>query len=413
MYVLIAFGNFGTSNLFWPVLHELSILNGILLCLKNSKNIEEIIINSLFAMSNFTADPQHRNLMIELHVHDLIWTYVVSENYKIMFYTLTLIRGLSVTEMGQEVFPSLGVLPIIIGITRNPASPKELIPIVLDILLHFSFNKKNAYLLWEQDVIECLDKAALTNDSEYVPIVLCIIANLCECIELHDKLIESRYFIILQSHIFNDSTAVQQQLIRGFLHLTLSPKYHHVILATGMMSNIMSIAMTEKLHYAIRVNAVQILAAITATHPTTPTEQDVMDLVFLACNLEEEIEIRRYCILSLANAASDRANTAICLKKSYIQAILSVISTENTSTMQRDPSSQIAHAQLTDNPQSAFVMGGNASGTGNHLAAGVTSGTGLNQALKLAGGQDTIFIDFATQFFHNLSKCTPRKAYRG
>ena len=31
----------------------LAFLNGVLLCLKNSKNIEEVIINALFSLSNF------------------------------------------------------------------------------------------------------------------------------------------------------------------------------------------------------------------------------------------------------------------------------------------------------------------------------------------------------------------------
>merc|ERR1712150_48314 len=149
IYVMIAIGNFATSNLFWPVLHGLNILNGVILCLKNSRNIEEVMINALFALSNFTADPVHRRLMMELHVHDLVWRFVVSENYKIMFYTLALIRGLSITEEGQRVFPNLGVLPIIIGVSRNPSTPKELMPIALDILLHFSFLRKNAVLLLE------------------------------------------------------------------------------------------------------------------------------------------------------------------------------------------------------------------------------------------------------------------------
>ncbi|CAD7957194.1 unnamed protein product [Amoebophrya sp. A120] len=379
VYILIAIGNFATSNLFWPILHELNILNGVVLVLKNAKNIEEVIINCLFALSNFTADPIHRQMMVDLRTDDMVWRFIVSENYKIMFYTLALIRGLTVTPEGQERFPQLGVLPIIIGITRNPASPKELIPIVLDILLHFSFRRENAYLLLEQDVIECLDKAALTNDAEFVPIVLCIIANLCESVELHDKIVESRYFTILQSHIFSDSTAVQQHLIRAFLHLTLTPKFHHVLLATGLLSNVVSIAMTEKLHYSIRVNAIQILAAITATHPTTPTEQDIMDIVFLACNLQEDIEIRRYCMLALANAASDAANTNACLKKAYLEAILNVVSHGvDDAQLAKEPSLQVAAQQ-----KSALDS--------------TTQGD--------SAGADAIFVDFATQFFHNLSKC--------
>lgn len=260
------------------------------------------------------------------------------------------------------------------GITRNPASPKELIPIVLDILLHFSFSKKNAHLLLEQDAVECLDKAALTNDSDYVPTVLCIIANLCESTEMHDAIMESRYFFILQQNVFSDATAVQQHLIRAFLHLSLSPRYHHVILATGLLSNMMSIAMTERLHYSIRMNAVQILAAVSATHPTTPTEQDIMDLVFLACNLEEDIEIRRYCMLTLANAASDAANTASCMKRAYLEAILAVVD-RGQSTQGKDPSEQLAEA-----------------------------GRISDAALHGESAVDAIFVDFATQFFHNLAK---------
>ena len=58
-----------------------------------------------------------------------------------------------------------------------------------------------------------------------------------------------------------------------------------------------------------------------------------MDLVFLACNLDEDIEIRRYCMLSLANASSDATNTAACLKKAFIESILAVVTlgTDNDS----------------------------------------------------------------------------------
>lgn len=55
------------------------------------------------------------------------------------------------------------------------------------------------------------------------------------------------------------------------MQLSLSPKYHHVILTTGGMANVCPIALTQRLSIGMRTNALQMMAAVCATHPTTPT----------------------------------------------------------------------------------------------------------------------------------------------
>ena len=77
----------------------------------------------------------------------------------------------------------------------------------------------------------------------------------------------------------NELAIMQLHVVRALCFLSLSPKFHHVVMSTGVMANTMPMAMTENLPMTLRISAAQIMAAVTATHPTCPTEQDVMDLL--------------------------------------------------------------------------------------------------------------------------------------
>ena len=127
-------------------------------------------------------------------------------------------------------------------------SPQSLRTLVLEILLHFSFLRSNADMMLQRNVMQSIESAARGETNvEYVPMGVAIIANLCENIDLHVTIVESPLFEVLTGLIQNDSTPIQQEVIRALMLLSLSPKYHHVILATGVMANVCPIAMTERL----------------------------------------------------------------------------------------------------------------------------------------------------------------------
>eukprot|EP00435_Cladocopium_sp_Y103_P022645 s637_g5.t1 len=167
------------------------------------------------------------------------------------------------------------------------------------------------WLMMEKEVAQVIELAGRgTGHVEYVPIGIAIIANICESVDLHDRIVESPLFEVLTEHIHNDNTNVQTHVIRALMQLSLSPKYHHVILTTGAMANVCPIALTQRLSIGMRTNALQMMAAVCATHPTTPTASDIIDLMFLIVNSEENIDIRRAAALVIANASSDSGNLA-------------------------------------------------------------------------------------------------------
>ncbi|CAE7468614.1 unnamed protein product [Symbiodinium natans] len=206
----------------------------------------------------------------------------------------------------------------------------------MDLLLHFSMYKGNAGMMMEKEVSQVIELAGRgSGHVEYVPIGVAIIANICESVDLHDRIVESPLFEVLTEHIHNDNTNVQMHVIRALMLLSLSPKYHHVILTTGAMANVCPIAMTERLSIAMRANALQMMAAVCATHPTTPTATDVIDLMFLICNSMENVDIRRAAALVIANASSDATNLvkANLAHKPYLEALSIAISKSQDSVL--------------------------------------------------------------------------------
>ncbi|CAJ1426465.1 unnamed protein product, partial [Effrenium voratum] len=308
-YVLNALGNFACSNIMWHELQQMNAADGILTILKQTQR-EEIRINCLFCLANLTADPWHRRWMMGKEVYEIIWGYMQDPSYTIMSYSLAILRGLAVETEAQELFPSMGLVPLLIGIYHSQC-PQSLKTLSMDLLLHFSMFKQNAGLMMEKEVAQVIQLAGRgTGHVEYIPIGIAIIANICESVDLHDRIVESPLFEVLTEHIHNDNTNVQTHVIRALMQLSLSPKYHHVILTTGAMANVCPIAMTERLSIAMRTNGLQMMAAVCATHPTTPTASDIIDLMFLICNSMENIDIRRAAALVIANASSDLGNLA-------------------------------------------------------------------------------------------------------
>ncbi|CAK9000389.1 Serine/threonine-protein kinase STY46 (Serine/threonine/tyrosine-protein kinase 46) [Durusdinium trenchii] len=308
-YVLNALGNFACSEIMWHELQQMNAADGILTILKQTQR-EEIRINCLFCLANLTADPWHRKWMMGKEVYEIIWSYMQDPNYTIMSYSLAILRGLAVETEAQELFPSMGLVPLLIGIYHSQC-PQSLKTLSMDLLLHFSMFKQNAGLMMEKEVAQVIELAGRgTGHVEYVPIGIAIIANICESVDLHDRIVESPLFEVLTEHIHNDNTNVQTHVIRALMQLSLSPKYHHVILTTGAMANVCPIALTQRLSIGMRTNALQMMAAVCATHPTTPTTSDIIDLMFLIVNSEENIDIRRAAALVIANASSDSGNLA-------------------------------------------------------------------------------------------------------
>ncbi|CAK9059473.1 unnamed protein product [Durusdinium trenchii] len=306
-YVLNALGNFACSEIMWHELQQMNAADGILTILKQTQR-EEIRINCLFCLANLTADPWHRKWMMGKEVYEIIWSYMQDPNYTIMSYSLAILRGLAVETEAQELFPSMGLVPLLIGIYHSQC-PQSLKTLSMDLLLHFSMFKQNAGLMMEKEVAQVIELAGRgTGHVEYVPIGIAIIANICESVDLHDRIVESPLFEVLTEHIHNDNTNAPWHVIRALMQLSLSPKYHHVILTTGAMANVCPIALTQRLSIGMRTNALQMMAAVCATHPTTPTTSDIIDLMFLIVNSEENIDIRRAAALVIANASSDSGN---------------------------------------------------------------------------------------------------------
>jgi hypothetical protein len=328
VYVLNALGNFAVSPIMQPTLRHMNTVEVVFTTLKSTQR-EEVKINALFFLANMTSDAISRKDMMELNVHETVWRHMQHPNYMVMQYSLAVLRGLSVEPEAQELLPRLGIVPLLIGIFQS-SSPHTLKVLVLDIFLHLSFLHSNALLLLADTVSECIVTAAnQVGDPTFSATAVAIIANLCENIELHDRVVESDLFAALTTHIATDSFNVQQHVVRALMQLSLSPKYHHVILATDIMAKITMIAVTDKLPEELRINALEMMASVCATHPTTPTETDVMDLLYLICNEAQHQEIRRAGMLVLANASAEAGNSKNLLKKPYIEVLILCMSKAN------------------------------------------------------------------------------------
>eukprot|EP00435_Cladocopium_sp_Y103_P017947 s637_g4.t1 len=135
-YVLNALGNFACSDIMWHELQQMNAADGILTILKQTQR-EEIRINCLFCLANLTADPWHRKWMMGKEVYEIIWGYMQDPNKTIMSYSLAILRGLAVETEAQELFPSMGLVPLLIGIYHSQY-PQALKTLSMDLLLHFS-----------------------------------------------------------------------------------------------------------------------------------------------------------------------------------------------------------------------------------------------------------------------------------
>jgi len=325
IYVLNALGNFACSQIMWQQMSFMNTVEAVVGILKNTAR-EEIKVNALFFLANLSADPAMREQARQMSLHILVWEHMTHTNFMVMQYALAVLRGLSVEAWAQKVLTDLGIVPLLIGIFQSQ-SPNILKTMVLDIFLHLSFLHSNGAILLEPSVSECVEEAIRSViNPEFVPTGIAIVANLCENVELHDRITESPLFMALSELVHSDNANVQQHVIRALMQLSLSPKYHHVILATGVMANACLIAMTDRLPVEMRINMLEMMGSICATHPTTPTESDIVDLLFLVCSEESHVEIRRASMMVLANASADSANAHNILRRPYVEASILALS---------------------------------------------------------------------------------------
>jgi hypothetical protein len=326
VYVLNALGNFAVSPGMQQTLRTMNTLEVIMNTLKHTHR-EEVRTQSLFYLANMTADGLTRIEMLESDLHTVVWGHVNDPNFMVMHYALAVLRGLSVETQAQELLRKLGLVPVLVGTFKSQA-PLTLKTLVIDIFLHLSFLHSNALLMLSDPVSECIVTASrMSADFKFVETAVAIIANLCENVALHDRIAESELFVVItKDHINNESFAVQQHVIRALMQISLSPKYHHVILATDIMAKVCMIGMNDKLPEEMRINALEMMASICATHPTVPTETDVMDLLFLICKENYTIEIRRAGMLILANASAESSNSKMILKKQFVEVLVMAMS---------------------------------------------------------------------------------------
>lgn len=356
VYVLNALGNFATSECMWPALQQLGAARAVAKFVEQV-DVEEKLINSLFVLANMTGDPYQRTWMMQCELYKAVWQHMTeNRNMRVLEYSLALLRGLAVEQEAQEVLPRLGIVPHLVGIFNSDKASEFLKGIVLDIVLHLSFRKGNVAMMLQPNMMSVIMQAISGEVSvEHIPVGVTIIANLFENVEHHDALVSSPLFDALQDLVQNDSTNIQMHVIRAMMHLSLSPKYHHVILATGVVANVCPVAMTLRLPMEMRANALQMLGAVCATHPTTPTPDDVMSLLFLVCNAKEHLEIRRASMLVIANASSDKENANTLLNKSYIESLVITLSS-STDVVLVDYAMQFFHNMCKVDSRAGSMM---------------------------------------------------------
>lgn len=320
-YVLTALGNLACSPACWPAMSQCNTME-VVVSILNSAFTEDTTVNALFCIANATADPAQRKWLMENEVYNDVWGHLNTKNPEVLELTLTILRGLSVEPEAQQLFPKMGLLNLLMGLFLNPCS-HQLKMLTLEIFLHLSFLFTNAPLLLEPGVSACLEGAARPDmNTDFVPLGVAAIANLFENIEMHDKILASPLYTALAEHADSDVAAVQEHVIRALMHLSLSAKYHHVILATGAVGNCCAIGNNHLFPLSMRINALQMMASVCATHPSTPTEEDVLNLCYLACSVDEHLEIRRAAMMVLGNASAESSMNKIMLHKPYIQALV-------------------------------------------------------------------------------------------
>lgn len=325
IYVLNALGNFSSSPMMWPGLQEMRTASNVVSCLTKTTR-EETKLNCLFCLANMTEDPFQRNWMMENQTYEVVWELLQHLSYTMREFAMATLRGLSVEPSAQEVFPKIGMLPVLIGIfqTSQPVTMRNL---ALDILLHMSYLPTNAEELMHPNLMQIIEDFSKDYTlPDFVPKSIAVIANLCENVDLHDRLVESKLFEVLNNHMLDETMEIRLHIYRAMMHLSLSPRYHHIVLSTGAVANACHVAMIDSLPIQLRANVLQMMGAVCATHPSTPTSNDVLDLLHLVCTEDEHYEVRRGAALVLANASSDDLNKDKLLQKPFIQVLVIALS---------------------------------------------------------------------------------------
>lgn len=357
IYVLNCIGNLSSSSVMWTEMHDMRTAEAVVKVLTLTTR-EEARLQCLFCLSNMTEDRYARAWMMENRAYEVVWGLLQHASYTMREFAVATLRGLSVEESAQEIFPKIGMLPIIIEIfsTQQTLNMRSL---AVDILYHISFLKANHHDLMHPSMMNVI--LDLAGDAFIVANVRAvgIIANLCESLDLHDRIVESELFQVLSSRVLDEGVYICGHVYRAMMLLSLSPRYHHVILATGAVANACPIAMMDRLPAETRCNVLLMMGAICATHPATTTSNDILDLLHLICEDHGNLEMRRGAALVLANCSAEESNKDKILQKPFVEALVLALS-KATDTVLTDYLMQFFHniSKMDYKTGSMLVQGG-------------------------------------------------------
>ncbi|KAF4665375.1 hypothetical protein FOL47_004642 [Perkinsus chesapeaki] len=339
----------------------------------------KVKVAALFVLSNLSGCPMHREIMIkDLKVHEAAWKDLFDPSPRVMAQALDVVRGLSVDSRAQALFPKMGILPYLATILKTKVDKnvkasnitEEMRLSALDVLTHVSFNSESARMILESP--ECVDVVAklaalgggdqviegFANDHSlyYVEQALCIIANELSDQSSHSVIMDgsaTALYEALRHNVDSAVTSVVEHVLRAYMHLSMTTRYHDQILQTGLISGVVMVAMHDQLPLPMRVCAVQLMASLSATSPTAPSGDSVQAACALlaagsAGGLDMEggtrfdkerspvernlhRQLRRYAAMTVANcaAAADNVDHIIGTHRDdapYLKAMLSTLS---------------------------------------------------------------------------------------
>ncbi|KAF4751311.1 hypothetical protein FOZ62_014932, partial [Perkinsus olseni] len=156
----------------------------------------------------------------------------------------------------------------------------------------------------------------------------------------------------LRHNVNSAVTSVVEHVLRAYMHLSMSTRYHDQILQTGLISGVVMVAMHEQLPLPMRVCAIQLMASLSATSPTAPSGDSVQAACALLASgaagsedmegptfrkrppVEQNLyrQLKRYAAMTVANcaAAADNVDHIAGTHRDdapYLKAMLYTLST--------------------------------------------------------------------------------------
>ncbi|CEM05206.1 unnamed protein product [Vitrella brassicaformis CCMP3155] len=350
-HLLTALGNLTATPAFWPRFYDLKVLQiALSRVMRPTGNDPSVASAALFLLANLTCDGTQRRMMLDESIHEYIFPYMTAHASAAQrLQALTVIRGVTEDESAQELLPQYGVIPLLLqaftlgtqGLSHidTPSAqqgkePTEasgggggmddgqfmrtLIELVLGILHNLSLHAANSRLLLaDAQSIELLEAAGLSEEEEFTTYACSTIANMCEDTDLHTPISNSRLLHVLREHFFTDDLPIRAHVTRAVRNLCMTPRLHPMILQLQPVASLLMMADLGDLDESVRVNALMIVAALAATHPTCLGRSELDDLVRLACDGYCEpgqpddvpTDVRRYAMMALANVSSDTSET--------------------------------------------------------------------------------------------------------